>query len=611
MMRKTINKLPCFTHHILLCVVFTSALLWGEISFAGRIDKTKLSLDDQFTITVEASGSEVSQNMPEPQIGNFVNFRLLDKRASMTSSSSVRIIVNGKDMSKESEKKVTWEYVFAPKTVGRFETPSFTLNFNDRSYPINPITIEVTKEEVQNQDVIFRCIPQKNRVSVGEQFRLTVQIAIKQGANAFNPKRPAMEEELRKKFWVESLLDGEIKGTSKMIDGTQYTVFDIPFALYPVQSGEVVIPSLLLQYEEQQQTRDRRSVFDDPFFSGFFGRGVRSIPKQKSSRPVTITVDELPQAPQNFSGSVGKYTLGSEVDKTTLPAGDALTYTITIRGNSNLKNSKDPVIPSLSGFDVFEPEKKTRTQITSGVMWGVREYKYVLIPQREGTFTLQPASYIYFDTDSKSYKTLQSKPFTIVVTPGKRNAVSSGNHTLLTRQEIKQLGQDIRFIKTGDIKITASARPLHRNPAYLLLHLIPLFSVIGSYLFKKQRQKLTEDIGYARRSRSKKLVRKQLAEAKGHLKAQQAGAFYSALTKGIIGYIGDSLNVAATGMTSGGLKTLLVEQKQETATIDGILQILEKADLARFSSAGIQLAELQHDLELAETLLNSLNWKKK
>lgn len=578
-------------------------IVYAEINFTANIDKTRLSLDDQMVLTIEASGKEVNNNMPEPAIPPDIPFRVVNKNASMSSSSSIQIIVNGKDMSRESEKKITWQYVLAPKAVGRFVLPSFVLDYQGKPYRTNLVTIEVIKEDAPNQDVIFEAIPEKRTVYIGEQFRMILRIGMRTGSSAANPKRPMFEDELRKYFWVENLIQGEIRGRRENINGVLYDVFDLPVALYPIQSGAITIPSFVLQYEERQAVRRRQGVFDDPFFNGFFG-GVQSTPKQKVSRPVQLNVLNLPKHSGVFSGSVGRFNLSAKLDKTTLSAGDALTYTLTLTGNSSLRDIKDPILPSTTGFDVFEPEKKASTRIQNGIVYGTKEFKYVMIPLHEGKFTIQPTNYIYFDVDSKNYKTLTAPAFNINATPGKKSEGYVSSRSLLSHQEVKQLGQDIRFIKTGDIKMVTDTRPLHRNIYFLLLQILPIIVVFGTYIYNRQKQKLSEDIGYARRMRSKKQVRKRLSEAKKHLINKEFSQFYAALSKGIIDYIGDTLNIAAVGMTTDALKDILINAGKDKFLIDEIISLLEKADFARFATSTITQEEMEKDQKKAEDLLN-------
>ena len=583
----------------------------ANIRFTGNIDKTRISLDDYFTLVLKASGKEVNRNMAEPRIPKSIQFRLVDKKASISSSSSFRIIVNGKDMSREAEKKITWTYVFAPTAAGTFTLPPFVLEFKGEEYKTNPVQIKVTKEQVKTQDVIFKCIPQKRTVYLGEQFRFTVRIAIRHGANAYNPQRPRVEEVLRKYFWVEDIKKGEIKGIRKVINGIQYDVFDIPFALYPIQSGKITIPSMTLQYQQRQQARNRRSFFDDPFFNNFFGAGVRAVPKQKISRPVAINVLDIPGSPGNFSGSIGNFSLSARIDKTTLPAGDALTYTIILKGNSSLRNIKDPIVPDINGFDVFEPEKKTTTQITGNTVWGSRTYKYVMIPQRQGVFTIEPAKYVFFDVITKKFKTIKTAAFSVKVTPGKqRTAIVTTGHRLMSKQEIKQLGEDIRYIKTGNIEFSNSEEPLHRNILFLMLQIIPAIAVFFSFLYQKQRQRLIKDVGYARRTRSRKLVRKRLAEAKAFLRQNRTSDYYASLSKGILGYIGDILNVETFGMTTEAVKKLLLDAGQPQDLVDGVVSLIERLDFARFATTTVNVEEMNKDMKDAELLLSRFNVKK-
>jgi hypothetical protein len=261
-------------------------------------------------------------------------------------------------------------------------------------------------------------------------------------------------------------------------------------------------------------------------------------------------------------------------------------------------------------MEVYDPEKNNTTAIRNNVIFGTREYKYVMIPQREGAYNIPSPKFVYFDTDSKTLKTLETKSFSIRVTPGKVIASSIPRSSMQSRQEIKMLGQDIRFIKTGSIKMISARPPLHRSKGFVALQFIPLFLLGGSLLYQRQRRRLTEDVGYARRVRSKKQVRKRLAEAKMHLSKNQPGAFYGALSKGMTDYIGDLLNLSATGMTIDAICVNLQNAGMNTDQCGETISLLEKADFARFATATITGEEMAHDMEKAENLLNAIDFKK-
>lgn len=604
-----INKMK-ITEKIFPLIILLAVSVFAEIKFTGRIDRNKLSMDDQLTLVLEASGEDANDKLPDPVIPKLSGLRVINKNRSMSSSSSFQIIVNGKNISKGGEKKVTWQYVLAPTAIGRHVIPSIMLTHGGKLYSIPPASIEVVNTPVKNKDVSFSCIPQKRTVYVGEQFRCIFRISIRRGANAFNPRIGDFETELKKSFWVENLNQGQIKGTVKNRDGVEYMEYDVPFALYPVQAGKAVIPAVVMQYEERHQARGR-DPFGDAFFGGFFSN-VRSTAKQKLSAPVTITVKNLPAKPAEYSGGIGNFNLTASVDKMELPVGDALTYTVVLKGNSSMRNCADPEIPPVSGFEVFEPEKKSRTDIRNLTVHGTREYKYLMIPQREGNFTLEPVRYTYFDPSTKRYKTIESKRFSVSVTPGKRTMVSTRGRSMMSRQEVKQLGKDIRFIKTGTEKLEAAGKPLHRSPWFLLLQFVPVLAVAGSYLFMKQREKISGDVGYARKARSKKLVRRRLNEAKSFLAEGKAVEFYGALSKGITGYIGDVLNAETTGMTTEQIQELLKENGQAEDFCANVIGLMEKADLARFGESSLPQEEMNKDLEKAGDLLNGLkNMRKK
>lgn len=48
-------------------------------------------------------------------------------------------------------------------------------------------------------------------------------------------------------------------------------------------------------------------------------------------------------------------------------------------------------------------------------------FDYLVVPKTTGTFTLPPIELVYFDVNSKSYKTVRTQPVTMNVAKGKKS----------------------------------------------------------------------------------------------------------------------------------------------------------------------------------------------
>jgi hypothetical protein len=112
-----------------------------------------------------------------------------------------------------------------------------------------------------------------------------------------------------------------------------------------------------------------------------------------------------------------------------------------------------------------------------------KTYKYLIIPKQEGVLTIPPLSWSYFDPAAKAYKTIRTDTLKLRVTKGAGGAAIQSRY--LTQEEIRQVGQDIHFIKTG-IKIKRQSVQQYKNPFFLLMYLLPLCIALFSLLDRKR-----------------------------------------------------------------------------------------------------------------------------
>ena len=107
-------------------------------------------------------------------------------------------------------------------------------------------------------------------------------------------------------FLVEGLKQQKYNST---INGAQYEIVELPYALFPTSDGEFVIGAAQMEIA----VRASADPFDpNSFFQNFFGR---SQVVRLNTRPIPVRVRALPKnKPPAFSGAVGRYKLTSKLE---------------------------------------------------------------------------------------------------------------------------------------------------------------------------------------------------------------------------------------------------------------------------------------------------------
>jgi hypothetical protein len=409
-------------------------------------------------------------------------------------------------------------------------------------------------------------------------------------------------------FWTEEFsLPPQPQTHYEVVDGRRFLVAEIKrLALFPASPGEKVIDPMEVDCEVRIRRRSRRdlfdSFFDDDFFGDVFGRRVRT---RIASRPIKIEVKPFPPGqPKNFSGLSGRFTMEANLDKQEVQANEAITLKVTFRGTGNIKMIPQPKITFPADIEVYEPKVSQKIDRTGNTIRGSKTFEYVLIPRMAGMHRIQPISFSYFDTGNKTYRTLRSPEFVIRVSApaGSRFPVTTG----LTREEIKLIGKDIRFIKLETPEFQRIGSFFYRSPWFVLLLILPLLGVGGAAFYRRQQDKLAGNVAYARSRRANQLAKKRLSQAHKLMKPETQKEFYAEISRAVVGYVADKLNLPAAGLISEEVADRLRERGVPEETIRLFLEILQECDYQRFAPSNATEQQMKAFYERARTAIVKL-----
>jgi len=261
----------------------------------------------------------------------------------------------------------------------------------------------------------------------------------------------------------------------------------------------------------------------------------------------------------------------------------------------------EPQLAPLSGVKTLSPETKQNTRTSDGRVAGERTFNYPLIPTADGKFVIPEIEMGFFNPKTGSYYT-QTTPRLEFVATG-----ATGKTPLADVESgVKTLGTDILHIKP------TLGRAFVISPFSFPLSLWYWFfypagiAVLGiGIVLGRHRRKLEQDRGYARRTRSSRLVKKGLAEATKLLAQGNEREFHAALNRAVVRYVGDRFNIESTGMTGDQLQSELAGRNVDAATVSSLLDLIASCDAARFSP-GMTRCTPQETLEKARTVLEKL-----
>ncbi|HPM96828.1 MAG TPA: BatD family protein [bacterium] len=593
-------------------------ILFAAISYAANaqplkvtttVDRTTVALNQRLalTVTLSGDGAQKVERPSPPDLGEAL--RLLGAGGT---SQNIQLM-NGK-MSVEMSS--TFYYIAAKE--GRFTIPPIKAVYQNTEYASNPIDIEIVAssqqpstpvtppgEQTDLSELLFvRTLVNKSRVYQNEPvvvtYRIHTQVNVAGYALSQLPETTG--------FWVEDI-ESQAVTREEEYRGKRYTVADIKkMAAFPTSPGVKTIGALAMTCEVRLQNRRRSrdifdSIFEDPFFT-------RTVKQEVFAPAVKVEVMPLPEEnkPANFSGAVGSFTLDASVDRREVKANEAVTLTVKIAGQGNIKILPTPALQLPADFTSYDPTISQTVQANDRGVRGSKTFEYVLIPRFPGEKKIKSIEFAYFDPQKGEYQVLKTPEITLSVAKGDQEILSVGSG--LSKEDVQLIGRDIRFLKLQSSRFESINRQVYLRPLYLLVIILAALCLLGVAGYQRYSDKLNENQALARSKKASRTVRKRLHSAHQALKADEGVAFYGELSRALLGYISDKLNLAEAGVVSQELEKLLTERQVGKELVAELLRILQICDYYRFGLGQTDKKEMEAVYQQAKTLLVKLGRSK-
>lgn len=474
----------------------------------------------------------------------------------------------------------------------QFETKKLTVSSQERQIVITagaPSQAATSQQQGQGQarasgdtpssgtDVSMKIILSEREVYAGEPVTGTLKLYTRINLSGIQElKFPDFKGFLKEDIETPPLRSLE----NEVIDGVQYGTGVIQrFVLYPQVSGEIRIEPAEMTVLVQERTGARDPFFDDPFFDSFFS-SVSTVPRKVSTPPLTVRVKPLPEPrPADFHGAVGSFTLESSISGTDARLNDAVTMTVTLKGTGNLNLAGEPVISFPQGIEKYDPKVSVKS---SGTAAGSKVFEYLLIPRNTGTFEIPPVSYSVFDPRQQKYVTLRAEGFKINVTgtPGEDQGAAP---VYSPGEDVKYLGQDIRFIRNGSTRLSSVAKPMVSGLYYWLWFALALFVSVMVLLLRREHIRRNADIAGLRNRKAARNARSRLARANALLKSGKKEAVNTEVARALWGYLGDKLRIPQSEITRDKCYAALRDRNAGEEVITELDRILTATEYSQYA----------------------------
>lgn len=574
---------------VILFFILISTVLgaWADdkITFTANAPEVVVS-GDQFRLSYTVNTQKV-RDFRAPSIKNFEV--LMGPSRSTQSSTS---IVNGQVTSVQS---ITFTYILMAEKEGTYNIPGATIVADGNNYTSNSVDIKVLPADqsansgnagsnasrnqaggqITNNDLFITATASKTDVYEQEAILLTYKIYTKVNLTQLHGDMPDL-----KGFHTQEVeLPSQKQWTLEHYKGSNYntTVYS-QYVLFPQQSGKLEIPSITFEGTVAQMVASA-----DPFDAFFNGGSYVNVKKNIVAPKVIVNVKELPAGkPANFSGGVGEFTLSSSISTQELKTNDAVTLKLVISGTGNMKLINTPEVGFPQDFEIYDPKVDNKFNLTRSGLAGSKVIEYLAIPRHAGNYTIPPVEFSYFDLKTQSYKTLKTDSYTLNVAKGEGNADQVvANFT--SKEDLKVLGKDIRYIKTGKTTLTQKDDYFFGSMACYLWYVIP-FALFVIYLIIYRKQALENaNIAKVRTKKANKVATKRMKNAGKLLAEKNMSAFYDEVLKALWGYISDKLNIPVSQLSKDNIEEELVRYGVSEELIKAFIDTLNECEFARYA----------------------------
>ncbi len=578
-----------------------SIALWGQSSIRVEVHNI-VELSERFNLVFIVEGEQAPSDFQWAG-SNDVTVVWGPQKGT---SRSVQII-NGKTT---RSSQTSYTYILQAKKTGSLTLPAAVAKVKGEEIRSQAITIQVvddgsssaaaasgsgasqgsTQQQQNSQsqsqtaasnnagDIFMRLSLSRTSVVVGEPITATLKIYHRTNLVGFeNARFPTFNG-----FWSQEVeAPANIEFQREQVNGTMYNSAVLRrWVIIPQKAGEQSIDAAeVVCLVNVQQRRTTGSIFDD-----FFGSDYVTTRQRVSTKAATIRVSALPAgAPASFGGGVGEFQVQARLSKDSLKTHDAASLIVTVSGKGNVALLDAPKINFPPDFEAYDVKTSVNTD-KSGTS-GSKTFEFPFIPRSPGDFQISPVSYSFYDVKQRKYHTVTTAALPLAVARSASAAAGApdqGNTLVVDRKGVKNLGEDIRFIRTKTTLGTDKGFFVY-SPAWITLLLVLLAGGVGLWLAFRKAAARRADVAGLRNRKATRQALKRLAQAKDFLDKNLYTAFYEELHRSLIGFVGDKLTMDMADQNKENIEASLIAGGVPEATAKDFTELLDACEYARYS----------------------------
>ena len=446
-----------FSALLILSTVGISTLSWAELT--SKVNRTVLDSNETLQLRVRLDAQAFTS---EPDFSPLQkDFEILSNSRQQQYSS-----INGKAVS-----YTDWNLTLLPKRIGIILIPS--LKYKREISNAIEVTVRAASTSGSaaggKQPIYTETLVDKSAVYIQEQIILTHRLYTSVQLRDYSLSELDIPGAI-----VQRLGDSQFQ---KVINGRNYLVLEVRYAIFPQSSGKLDIPPLRFgAYETASRSQ----------FGAFSSRGNRVFRDTDAktidimTRPAHVPADEwMPSSnvelSEQWSSGLDNLSVGEPITRT---------IRITAQGLTGAQILPLPIIDS-PNYRLYPDQPQLEEQVTPEGVLGTRTESLALVPNQAGDMIIPAIEMRWWDTNNQRMQTARLPATTVQVTASTAidSAPPVANSPLTTMEPLVLNPESVDQV--GGI---GSGEPSMLVKLSLLFNVL-LLGTVALLLFRRRKQR--------------------------------------------------------------------------------------------------------------------------
>jgi len=353
------------------------------------LDRPSMQLGETVTLNVEVS-DDSGASQPDFSVLKG-DFNLLGTQSSTSMS-----IING-----QASSKMLWAVGLEPKKVGTFTIPALSVAGAQTA----PLTLTVqtgsTTSGKAGDDVFLEVAVEPKSPYVQQQVRLTLKLFY-----ALNLTDGVVEDPHGEGLIAHKL--GQDAAYTADVEGRRYHVLERHYALSAEKSGALTLAPITF----------RGHAVNPSDINSFFNHG-RAISAQAPAVAFDVRARPASSGTDTWLPAHSLTLTADGVDATTQgKVGEPLTLTLRLRAQGlGFEQLPELKLPKIDGADIYPDKETTQNKDDGAWVYGERERKFAIVPNRPGTLHIPQLGVSWWDTEHDKVATSDIATLALNVIP--------------------------------------------------------------------------------------------------------------------------------------------------------------------------------------------------